>query len=37
MHRMDFIIKVSSDGTFGCLTSTEFLEKNHPSSFGEEN
>lgn len=32
MHRMDFIIKASSDGTYGCLTSTEFLRKKiiHP-------
>jgi hypothetical protein len=27
MHRMDFIIKASSDGTSGCLTSTEFPRK----------
>jgi hypothetical protein len=32
MHKMDFIIKVSSNGTFGCLTSTKFPRKNiiHP-------
>lgn len=32
MHRMDFIIKASSDGTYGCLTSTEFPRKKiiHP-------
>ncbi len=32
MHRMDFIIKASSDGTSGCLTSTEFPRKKfiHP-------